>query len=187
VLESSPVSPSFEAIAMNARFFTLAAIIVAVALFRYLPHPPNVSPIAAMALFAGATVSDRRAAFLVPFLALFVGDVLIGLHDTMLFVYSAFALTVLAGFVLRSRLQPVYIAIAALFSSVLFFLITNFGVWLTSAMYPLSSEGLVQAYVAGIPFFQNTLLGDLAFNALLFGGYALLQRKASWMQPHPVA
>lgn len=171
---------------MNARFLTLAAIILGVALFRYLPHPPNVSPIAAMALFAGATFSDRRVAFLLPFLALFIGDVLIGLHDTMLFVYLAFGFTLIVGFALRSRLHPGYIAVATLFSSVLFFLITNFGVWLTSTMYPLSSEGLLQAYLAGVPFFQNTLLGDVAYSTMLFAGYSLLQRN-SWMQVKPLS
>lgn len=167
---------------MNARFFTLVTIIVGVALFRYLPHPPNVSPIAAMALFAGATFSDRRAAFIVPFAALLAGDLLIGLHDTMVFVYAAFALTVLVGFALRKNLYAGYIAVAALASSVLFFLITNAGAWLSSGLYPISIAGLVQAYTAGIPFFQNTLLGDLVFTALLFGGYALLQRRAGWMR-----
>lgn len=172
---------------MNARFYTLTAIILGVALFRYLPHPPNVSPIAAMALFAGATFSDRRAAFLVPFLALFIGDLLIGMHNTMVFVYSAFGLTLVLGFVLRSRMQPGFILLATLGSSLMFFLITNLGVWMSSAMYPMTAAGLMQAYVAGIPFFQNTLLGDLGFSALLFGGFALLQSKASWMRADSAA
>ncbi len=172
---------------MNARFFTLASIILGVALFRYLPHPPNVSPIAAMALFAGATFSDRRAAFLVPFSALFIGDLLIGLHNTMLFVYLAFGLVLVLGFALRNRLQPMYIAAATLSSSLMFFLISNFGAWWVSAMYPMNAGGLMQAYIAGIPFFQNTLLGDAGFSLLLFGTYALLQKNAGWMQAKSVS
>jgi hypothetical protein len=169
---------------MNARFFTLVAIIFGVALFRYLPHPPNVSPIAAMALFGGATFSNRRAAFLLPFLALFVGDMFIGFHITMPYVYGAFGLTVLAGFALRGRSQATHIALAVLGSSVMFFLLTNFGVWATSAMYPKTAAGLLQAYVEGIPFFQNSLLGNAAFSLLLFGVYELLQRNLTWMRPN---
>jgi hypothetical protein len=151
-------------------------------MFRYLPHPPNVSPVAAMALFAGAHFSDRRLAFAIPLLALFVGDVFIGLHDTMLYVYLAFALTVLAGIVIRKQQRITIIAAAVVGTSVLFFLLTNLGVWLTGALYPMTLDGLLQAYVAAIPFFQNTLLGDSVFTALLFGGYALLQRHAGWMR-----
>jgi len=167
---------------MNARFLTLVAIIIAAALFRYLPHPPNVSPIAAMALFAGATFADRRTAFLVPLLALFAGDLLIGLHDTMVFVYLAFGLTVLAGIAIRKSQRISVIAATVVGSSVMFFLLTNLGVWLTSALYPMTLEGLSQAYTSAIPFFQNSLLGNLFFSALLFGGYALLRRHAGWMQ-----
>ncbi len=172
---------------MNARFITLVAIIISVALFRYLPHPPNVSPIAAMALFAGASFSDKRAAFLVPFAALFAGDLLIGLHDTMVFVYFAFGLTVLAGFALRNTRRVSVIAASVVGTSVVFFLLTNLGVWLTSALYPMTLQGLSQAYAAGIPFFQNTLLGNLFFSALLFGGYALLRKRAGWMQADSVS
>jgi hypothetical protein len=172
---------------MNARFITLVAIIIAVALFRYLPHPPNVSPIAAMALFAGASFSDKRAALLVPFVALFAGDLLIGLHDTMVFVYFAFGLTVLAGFALRNTRRVSVIAASVVGTSVVFFLLTNLGVWLTSALYPMTLQGLAQAYAAGIPFFQNTLLGNLFFSALLFGGYALLRKRAGWMQAGSVS
>lgn len=162
---------------MNTRLITLISIISAIALFRLLPHPPNVSPVAAMALFGGAYFSDRRVAFLVPFLALLLSDLLLGLHDTMVFVYAGFALTVVIGIWAGGRLNAGRIVTAILASSLLFFLITNFGAWLTSGLYPLTAEGLVQAYVAGIPFLQNSLIGNAAFTALLFGGFALLQRR----------
>ena len=161
---------------MNTRLITLVLIIFTVALFRILPHPPNVSPIAAMALFGGAYLSDKRLAFLVPFLALLFSDLILGLHDTMLYVYGGFALTVVIGFWLRKQVNAGRIAIATVGASILFFLLTNFGVWLTSGLYPMTVDGLMQAYVAGIPFFQNSLLGNLLFTALLFGGFAALQR-----------
>jgi len=161
---------------MNSRLITLSLIIFAVAMFRLLPHPPNVSPVAAMALFGGAYFSDRRVAYLVPMLALLLSDVLLGLHDTMLYVYTGFALTVVIGFWLRKNMKISHIGLAAVGASVLFFIVTNFGVWLTSNLYPSSLDGLMQAYIAAIPFFQNSLLGNLAFTAILFGGFAVLQR-----------
>ena len=162
---------------MRTRLITLSIIVFSIALFRLLPHPPNVSPVAAMALFGGVYFADRRLAFLLPFAALLLSDLLIGLHDTMLFVYAGFALTVLIGLYIRSKLSVTRIAAAAVFSSALFFGLTNFGVWLTSGMYPATAAGLMQAYVAGIPFLQNSLLGNMAFTALLFGGFALLQQR----------
>ncbi len=161
---------------MNTRLITLVLIILAVALFRILPHPPNVSPIAAMALFGGAYLADKRLAFLVPFLALLLSDLILGLHDTMLYVYGGFALTVVIGFWVANRVNPGRVTIATIGASILFFLLTNLGVWLTSGLYPMTVDGLMQAYIAGIPFFQNTLLGNLVFSALLFGGFAALQR-----------
>jgi len=163
-------------IAMNKRLITLSLIIFAIAMFRILPHPPNVSPVAAMALFGGAYFSDRRVAFLVPFLALLLSDLVIGLHDTMVYVYAGFALTVVIGFWIRQNIKLGRIAVAVVASSLLFFIITNFGAWFTSGLYPMTTEGLIQAYVAAIPFLQNSLLGNAVFTALLFGGFAALQR-----------
>ena len=164
---------------MNTRLLTLSLIIFSIAMFRLLPHPPNVSPVAAMALFGGAYFSDKRVAFLVPFLALLLSDLLLGLHDTMIYVYGGFALTVIIGFWIRQNLNISRVALAAVGASTLFFIVTNFGAWVSSGLYPMTIDGLMQAYVAAIPFFQNSLLGNLVFTALLFGGYAALQRNVS--------
>lgn len=161
---------------MRAKLFTLSAIIFALAIFRLLPHLPNVSPVAAMALFGGAYFADKRMAFIVPFVALFLSDLILGLHNSMIFVYTGFALTVAIGFLLKNRVTITNTAFAVVASSVLFFLLTNFGAWMTSGLYVKSAEGLMQAYVAGIPFFQNSLLGNLVFAAVIFGGYQLLQK-----------
>ena len=161
---------------MNTRLITLSLIIFAIAMFRLLPHPPNVSPVAAIALFGGAYFADKRVAFLVPFLALLLSDILLGLHETMVYVYGGFALTVVIGFWIRKNITISRVTFAAVGSSVLFFLVTNLGAWITSGLYPMTVDGLLQAYVAAIPFFQNSLLGNLVFTALLFGGFALLQR-----------
>jgi hypothetical protein len=129
-----------------------------------------------MALFGGAYFSDRRVAFLVPFLALLLSDFILGLHDTMVYVYTGFALTVVIGFWIRNNMSIARVVLAVAGSSVLFFIISNFGAWFTSGLYPMTIDGLMQAYVAAIPFFQNSLLGNIVFTALLFGGFAALQR-----------
>lgn len=163
---------------MNKKLFTLVAIVFGIALFRVLPHPPNVSPVAAMALFGGAYFADKRMAFILPFLALFLSDLIIGFHDTMLFVYAGFALTVGMGIWMQKKMTVNRVAASAVGTTLLFFIITNFGAWMMSAgLYPMTSAGLMQAYVAGIPFLQNSLLGNLAFTAVMFGGFALLQRQ----------
>ena len=161
---------------LKTQVITVAAIILALALFRLLPHWPNVSPVAAMALFGGACFMDKRIAFIVPFAALFLSDLVLGLHNSMIFVYAGFALTVVIGMLLQGRVNITNTAFAAVASSVLFFLLTNFGAWMTSGLYTKTAEGLMQAYVAGIPFFQNSLIGNLLYSAVIFGGYRLLQK-----------
>ena len=162
---------------MNIRFSAIVSIIVVLAFYRVLPHPPNVSPVAAMALFGGVYFSDRKLAFIIPLFSLVVSDLIIGLHDTLPFVYGAFAVTVLAGIWLRDKLSLMSVAGTALAASLLFFVVTNFGAWLFNpGLYPMTSAGLLQSYVAGIPFYANTLAGDLFFTALLFGGFYLLER-----------
>ncbi len=158
---------------------TISAIILALAVFRLLPHLPNVSPVAAMALFGGAYFADKRMAFIVPFVALFLSDLLLGLHTSMIFVYAGFAITVVIGFALQKKINVTNTAFAMLVSSVLFFLLTNFGAWLTSGLYAKTAAGLMQAYVAGLPFFQNSLLGNMVFAAVIFGGYYLLKNNVS--------
>jgi hypothetical protein len=161
----------------QTRMVALVAAIFAAAALRLVPHPPNFSPIAAMALFSGAQMPKRALAFVAPFAALLVSDLALGgYYPGMNFVYFSFALTVLIGWAVAHRKTPLIIGVAAVTSSVLFFVLTNLGMWLFSGIYPLTQAGLIACYVAAIPFFQNTLAGDLAFTALLFGGFALAER-----------
>ena len=161
---------------MNPRLATLIGILLVAALFRVLPHPPNVAPIAAMALFGGAYFMDRKLAFILPFAALLLSDLVLGFHDSMVFVYAAFALTVVMGFWLQTHRRVLPIVGVTLASSLLFFLVTNFGAWLSHDMYPRTLEGLASAYAAGIPFLRNTVLGDLGFVLVMFGGFELAAR-----------
>ena len=161
---------------LKPRMMVLISMILAAAALRLLPHPPNFTPIAALALFGGATFRDKRLAFIVPLAALFLSDLVIGLYSGWEFTYANFALTVGIGFWLRQRRTLLPIAGAAFASSVLFFVVTDFGTWLATTMYPKTIAGLLACYTAAIPFFPSSLAGDLFYSALLFGGFALLER-----------
>ena len=167
----------------KAHLLALLAAIFAAAAMRLVPHPPNFSPIAAMALVSGAYLPRRALSFAAPFGALLLSDAILGFYPGVGFVYASFALTILIGWLLSSRKTPLRIGAAAVASSVLFFVVTNFGMWLFSGFYPLTWEGLAACYVAAIPFFQNTVAGDLFFTALLFGGFALAERKLPVLRP----
>lgn len=148
-------------------------IFVAVAL-RLLPHPANVAPIAAMALFGGVYL-NKRYALAIPLLAMLVSDLFLGLHNTMIFVYGSFLLTGLLGLWLKKHKSVTTILSASLGSSLLFFLITNFGVWAATSMYEKSLSGLIESYVMALPFFRNTIVGDLLYTGLFFGSYELVK------------
>jgi hypothetical protein len=167
----------------NLRLFAIFAAIVAAAALRLVPHPPNFTPIGAMALFSGAQLGRRPLAFLAPFAALLLSDAIIGFHALMPFVYGSVALIVLLGWVALKRVSALRVGGVALASSVLFFVVTNFGVWLQLGTYPHTLAGLVACYVAAIPYFQNTVAGDLFYSALLFGGFALLERSIPALRP----
>lgn len=167
------------------RFLVLVGTILAAAASRLIPHPPNFAPIGAMGLFGGACFASKRMAFLVPLAAMLLsdlaigllsGDLSLGLHRLIPVVYGSFALIICLGFWLRQRRKAVPIAGAAVASSVLFFVLTNFGVWALGSWYPKTWDGLVACYVAAIPFFHNTLLGDAVYATVLFGGLALAER-----------
>ena len=161
----------------DSRFWVaLVLVLVAVGL-RLVPHPPNFSPIAAMALF-GAAVFDRKIlAILFPLAALLISDLILGFHDQMPAVYGSILLIELLGlWVLRSNLGAARIAVTAVSSSVLFFLITNLSVWAFSGMYARTLAGLVSCFIAALPFLQNGIAGDLVYSGALFGAFALVER-----------
>jgi hypothetical protein len=162
---------------LKPRSIVLISMILLAAASRLIPHPPNMTSLTAVALFGGAYFSDRRLAFLVPLTALFLSDLVLGFYHHMEVVYVSFALIVAIGLWLQKHRTVLPIVGAALVSSVLFFVVTNFGVWVFDSLYPKTLEGLIACFVAAIPFFRNTLLGDLLYTAVLFGGFALLEQK----------
>jgi hypothetical protein len=166
----------------------LTGLIVAAALSRLLPHPPNFSPVEAIALFGGAYFASRQVALVVPLVALLVSDLVLGAvlgasyagylgGISFWSVYACIALSTLLGFGLRGRVTGTRLLGYSLAGSVLFFAVTNFAAWIASPFYPQTPAGLTAAFVAGIPFFKWTLLGTLANAALLFGGFVLLSRR----------
>jgi hypothetical protein len=166
----------------------LAALMFIAALSRVLPHPPNFSPIEAIALFGGAYFARRHWALLVPLAAMFASDLVLGLlHGGIywdyfasagyILVYVAIALSTLLGFGLRGKVTAGSVLAYSLAGSLLFFAVTNFGAWLSDPLYPKTAAGLAAAYLAGVPFFQWTVLGTLFYAALLFGGFELLRRR----------
>ena len=173
---------------MKIRTTTVIGFVLLAAVSRLLPHPPNVAPIMAMALFGGAYLANRRLAFLLPLAAMLLSDLVIGLHSQLLAVYAAFALIVLIGRGLQQSRTFARIAGSTLLGSVLFFVITNFGVWAVDQLYPKTWEGLAACYVAAIPFFRNALTGDVLYSALLFGGFELLARRIPALgEPSPAS
>jgi hypothetical protein len=161
--------------ANHSRMIALLSAILAAAALRLVPHPPNFSPIGAMALFSGAYLGRRSLAFVAPFGALLLSDAILGFYSGMAFQYLSVALIVLIGWLALSRISVLRLGLAAVASSALFFAVSNLGVWLVSGMYPHTMSGLVACYVAAIPFFQNTVAGDLFYTTLLFGGFKLAE------------
>jgi hypothetical protein len=129
-----------------------------------------------MALFSGAMIRDRRLAFVFAMLAMLAGDLFIGFNKLSPLVYASFALSVLIGRLLTEKRGVTRIAGATFLGSFQFFLLTNFGVWAFLGSYPYTGAGLLTCYIAGIPFFGNTVASDAVYAAFLFGGFALAER-----------
>jgi hypothetical protein len=155
------------------RFLFLTAVVVVAAFARLIPHPPNLSPVGAIALFGGAFFPRTRNAFLIPLAAMLLSDLVLGLHALVPVVYGCFALNALLGRWLRSRRRFVPIALATVAGAVQFFLVTNFACWVL--WYPHTLEGFWTCYIAAIPFFHNTLIGDAVFTTAIFGGLAVAE------------
>ena len=161
----------------------LVAGLIVVGIFaRLVPHPWNATPVMAIALFGGTYLS-KRWGVLLPLAIVVVSDLLIMWHRTVSFTWAAFALTGTLGWWLRRSPSPGRILCAALTGSSVFFLMTNFGVWAAGGLYPPTVPGLWECYVAGLPFFRNTVAGDLVYTVALFGAYAALRTYLSARSP----
>jgi hypothetical protein len=160
------------------RTILIFAMIVFAAALRLAPHPWNFTPVGAIALFSGAMVRDRRMAFLLPILVMLATDLIIGFNKLSPLVYACFLLSVLIGRLLIQKRNLLRIGGATFLGSLQFFLITNFGVWALLSGYPRTGAGLMTCYLAGVPFFWNTLAGDAVYSTFLFGGFFFAERLA---------
>jgi len=173
---------------INLRFGILALMILLAAFSRLLPHLPNFTPIGGMALFGAAYFSKKYFAFIVPFVALWASNLVLDniflsqYYEGFVWfsnplVFVGFAFIVLLGLKVLKKVKPLNLLGASLAASLIFFLVSNFGTWLSGGMYPKSFGGLMVCYTAAIPFFWNTLLGDLFYVTVLFGAFELVKRQ----------
>ena len=154
----------------------IPALIVFAALTRLMPHPPNFTPIIAMGLFGGAYLKDTRWAILLTVVAMLIADFFLGFHGTMIWVYCSLIIISSMGLLLKNQITFINGALATLGGSLLFFLVTNFGVWASSIFYPKTFVGLISCYTAGLPFFGNTLAGTVFYSAVMFIGYEQIRK-----------
>lgn len=169
------------------RFIIVLTMIILAAVLRVLPHWPNFTPIAAMALFAGTYFDRKSYAFAIPMVAMFISDIIIGFHVNMPAVYLSFGITVMIGDAIRRKVSAGSVFLAAVSSSLIFFLITNFSSWLASPFYPQTFSGLMESYLAGLVFFRdqaqgfsfflNEILGTTFFSAVFYGAFYLAEMR----------
>jgi hypothetical protein len=174
---------------MNVRFGTLCVIILAAGVLRLIPQPQNFAPIGAMALFGGAYFGKRWQSFLIPLAALFVSDIVVNFafyqhfvlfHELAIWVYGSFALMVIIGSMVIKKVKLSTVVTSNILAAVLFFVVTNFGVWATPNImnvYPHNAAGLTACYIAAIPYFWGTLFGNLFYSAILFGIFEFAQKR----------
>ncbi|MCB1202388.1 MAG: hypothetical protein KDK41_17220 [Leptospiraceae bacterium] len=174
----------------------LILIILAAAFSRLIPHIPNFSAFGAIALFGAAHLQKKWQVFLIPAMALWLSSLVIdnvyyaadytgfvwfyeGFHWQLL---SYFAIGALGLFLFKKEVSVMKTGIGALSAGLIFFIVTNFGVWMTSSLYEPTLSGLATCFTAAIPFYRATMLGDVLFTFVLFGGYYLAQQKFDFLK-----
>ena len=154
----------------------VSALVLIGAGLRFIPFLPNFAPIGALALFGGVYLT-KKTALILPLAALVISDIFIGYYELklMLFVYGSFLLYVILGFWLKKKKKWYTIGAGAILGAILFFLVTNFAVWVLTPWYPKTFSGIIQCYLMALPFFKNTLFGDLFYASVFFGSYELVK------------
>lgn len=151
----------------------ISLIIIGI-LLRFVPHAPNFTPVAAIALFSGAYLS-KRYAIIVPLVLMVISDIFIGFHNVILFTWGGFILTALLGFWVKKHKTVLGVASMSIGSSVLFYIVSNFGVWIMG-WYPHTLQGLINCYIMALPFLRNFTLATLLYTAVFFVVYELIAR-----------
>ena len=171
-------------------YWGIILIILIASFSRLITHIPNFTPLGAIALFGGAYFKNKFHAFLIPISSLFISDLIINnlflntyfetftwLYPGFLWQYSSFCIIILIGHFFLKKLSLKRIFLSTITSSLLFFIITNFGVWISGSLYPLNINGLIKCYVLAIPFFKGTLLGFLFYSSFLFGAFEIFKSR----------
>ena len=139
---------------------------------RFMPHPANFAPIGAIAIFSGMYL-PKKLAIILPVAAMFFSDIFLGFYawPIMLSVYAGFIIMALIGLAVRKNKKLSTILGGTILGSVIFYLITNGAVCAFGSLYDHNLAGLAQSYIMAIPFFRNSLLGDLFYTGALVGVY----------------
>lgn len=180
---------------LHLRFGVITLMMFLAAFSRLIPHPPNFAPIGAMALFGAAYFSQRYLSFLIPISSMWLSDLALNnivyaryfdhfvwFYQGFYWTYGAFIFIGLLGFLLLKKVKVQTVLIGSVSASILFFLLSNFGVWFSGTMYPKDLNGLMACYTAAIPFFKNTIIGDLVYCSVLFGAFEFAQTKIPALQ-----
>ena len=170
---------------INLSFIGIILLILFASFTRIIPHMPNFTPIGAMALFGGAYLSNKYHAFIIPILSLWFSDLIINnfilnyydqftwFYPGFIWQYATFGIIILIGYFLLKKITLKKVLISSIGSSLIFFVITNFGVWSSGSMYTLSLNGLISCFVLAVPFYKGTLLGFLFYSSFLFGVFEM--------------
>ena len=168
-------------------FFIVIALILLGLASRFLPHAVNFTAVGATALFAGAYLRPRWLAFAIPLSILFLSDLYLGFYTSMWGVYLGFSAGVLIGMVMPSNSRfslgsVLRLGAGGLGTGMAFFLISNFAVWVSDRMYPLTWAGLVECYGAALPFLRNQVSADVFYSFVVFAAYAVLMKNSMKLQ-----
>jgi hypothetical protein len=180
---------------ITLRFGVISVIILLAAMSRLAPHPANFAPIGGMALFGAAYYSKRYWVFIIPIVSMWLVDLVLNnvvyaryfdhfvwFYQGCYWTYGAFILIGLIGIVTLKKIRVQNLILTSLLASIVFFLLSNFGVWASTNMYPKNFSGLIACYAAGLPFFKNTVMGDLVYTGVLFGAFEFAQRRIPVLQ-----
>jgi len=175
---------------INLSYLGIIVLILFASFSRIIPHIPNFTPIGAIALFGGAYFKNKLHAFIIPILSLWVSDLVINnyilsyyydeftwFYPGFLWQYSSFCIIIIIGYFYLKNLSLKKIFLSSIASSLLFFIITNFGVWISGSLYPLNINGLITCYILAIPFLKGTLIGFLFYSSFLFGAFEMFKSR----------
>lgn len=162
---------------ISIKYSYMIFLILSLAFIRFIPHAPNFTPIIAMSIYAGIKFNNKYLALMVPLFSMVISDLFIGLHSSMLAVYFCIVLNVFMGMCFYNKFTFIKYMTLSLIGSCLFFIITNFSVWVLSGMYVHTLTGLISCYILAIPFFVNTISSSLFFGGAIYLATIILEKK----------